>query len=408
MLTEEQIRKKVRLALIEKHNKFLLKEYEHRFFEDVKKAFSNFFSAISGSAKLVSRSMILWMDVNFPFSPFKKKSTYEKMFAEYERDQKVNQQQIEKAMNGMSEDGLGWLLPLAPGAVLSAYAFKTVRGLGTSEFKGFMDSSGLGRLPGVRQVLNADPTQGWFREPKEDGTMEDRGFLSAVFEEIQGIFLLSPIFEGVENKRVLTEAEETKSVIDKDVEHVMNLLDKMEVAGAWESIEKIGKKRLQTKKEFIEKIMTPIVSALEVSEIIINSKSPDEFSERIASSNFKDLKSMNTSSMIDNFYKTFENIKADPKKMKELQKALKTKNVQPDDEDWDDHAVENLWNLGKAEMAQRALANQEETYEKTKELITENLTPEHFDILSKSETGREYVSLIQESMNKLNNSINKS
>jgi hypothetical protein len=94
--------------------------------------------------------------------------------------------------------------------------------------------------------------------------------------------------------------------------------------------------------------------------------------------------------------------------MKELQKALKTKNVQPDDEDWDDHAIENLWNLGKAEMAQRALANQEETYEKTKELITENLTPEHFDILSKSETGREYVSLIQESMNKLNNSINKS
>jgi hypothetical protein len=352
--------------------------------------------------------MILWMDVNFPFSPFKKKSTYEKMFAEYERDQKVNQQQIEKAMNGMSEDGLGWLLPLAPGAVLSAYAFKTVRGLGTSEFKGFMDSSGLGRLPGVRQVLNADPTQGWFREPKEDGTMEDRGFLSAVFEEIQGIFLLSPIFEGVENKRVLTEAEESKSVIEKDVEHVMNLLDKMELAGTWKSIEKIGKKRLQTKKEFIDKIMTPIVSALEVSEIIINSKSPDEFSERIASSNFKDLKSMNTSSMIDNFYKTFENIKSDPKKMKELQKALKTKNVQPDDEDWDDHAIENLWNLGKAEMAQRALANQEETYEKTKELITENLTPEHFDILSKSETGREYVSLIQESMNKLNNSINKS
>tara|TARA_Y100001970_G_scaffold293595_1_gene441464 strand:+ start:7258 stop:8541 length:1284 start_codon:yes stop_codon:yes gene_type:complete len=415
---KEKTKQQIRNSLLKENKRLLLEDNMYNglfqvFWGEVEKGFSNFGKVLVGSVKKVSRAAVLWITVNFPFTPFKTKREYSKLFAEYERDQKANQREIDQALKPL-EENLGpvkaSMFAFAPGAILSAYAFEGARNIGSDEFKGFLDSSGLSQLPIVGPAIEGLTTAGgfWFDdfEVSSEGEIEDKGgILSKTFNTIQKAFI-NPVGLVIgESRNIIFEGEDIEQP-SKEKRDIQRVLTELERIGAYKEIEKIGKRELTLKKNLMRQLIDPLETAYKFSAAILASTSPQSFIESIGDIKDPGIKSLNVSTLEADFKNSVDEIKASPSKMEELKKAAKSEGIDMDtDPDAEAKLNEYLWKIAKKDMVKVAADGVEESYATVTEFITGDIGPKEIEILLTTDVGTEYAKFIQETMEKLDSAL---
>ncbi|OUU74875.1 MAG: hypothetical protein CBC29_07045 [Methylococcaceae bacterium TMED69] len=415
---------KQKKLILENSKKLLMEDNTYNglfqvFWGEVEKGFSNFAKVVKGSVEKVSRAAVLWITINFPFTPFKTKSEYSRIFREYERDQARTQTKINQALAPL-EENLGpvkaGMLAFAPGAVLSAYAFEGARGLGSDEFKGFLESSGLQELPivggAVKAVTGGDVWFDDYKLDKQSGAIEDqRGVMTKTFELVQKAFInpiglvfgeskVRSLYEGDEEN----QKDENPKRTDEDI--IQDALSELENAGVYLEIEKIGSKVLELKKDAISKIMDPMLTSYKFSSAILTTASPEEFVQKMSEIKDPGINKIDVSSLVEDLEKSVEEIKNDEKKLKDFKKQAEKEGIKTDDPELLDQKIkETLWKVSRKDMIKVAADSVESSYETVKEFITEDYGPDEMKMLMTTDIGLEHAQLINNSMEKLDKAL---
>ena len=386
-----------------------------------KQGLGDFYAITKASFKGVFRSFVYWARVHFPLTPFRSAESYKNMATNYDQDMRRIYGELDTAMSRLSlSDGTlmlmnptaGFVSVLASGAV--AYNTQDMgdwfQDIGLRDI--LFDRNRTTRFEGTFDYLDeSDPDALKKRWAAVTGTALQTGdgaYFSSIFGSLQRIFLLDFMKDSHEPIGQLLAEAEVKTQSLQDLKEEL-FLKHMELIGMFEVFESVAEKFLARKKEYVADLMETVEEANRIGSAILESKTPQEFSDKV-SPLVKASKSDVTKNLdVDGFVKLanreMQKLKSDKKKYQKIAEKL-GKGL--DEEQLDKKIMENLFTAARSDFANVIGESMKSTYEELKQIITGNLNKTQEKLIQETENGKAYLDWMNKSMKKLDDSLTKS